>query len=108
MNETLCPTCSCSLVRLGVELSTAPVMVHEGREYRFCCQGCADVFKSDPDRYVAEIADWVVCPVCLGEKPRSVTVGTEHDGVEVRLCRCPGCLTEFKKRPDELLARLSA
>lgn len=108
MNRAICPTCSCSLVRLGVDVATAPVELHDGAEHRFCCQGCAKAFRADPDSYLAEIADWVVCPVCLGEKPRAMTVATEHNGAEVRLCRCPGCLTAFHERPDELLARLAA
>jgi YHS domain-containing protein len=104
---SICPTCSCSLVRLGIEVSSAPVEVHDGAEYRFCCAGCAETFQSDPARYLAEIADWVVCPVCLGEKPKAMTVAIDHKGSQAQLCRCPGCLTEFRSRPDELLARLA-
>jgi YHS domain-containing protein len=107
VNGGICPTCSCSLVRLGVDLSSATTEVYEGVEHRFCCEGCAEAFRANPAAYLAEIADWVVCPVCLGEKPRTMTVATEHDGLEVRLCRCPGCLREFQRRPDELLARMA-
>jgi YHS domain-containing protein len=108
VNGGICPTCSCSLVRLGIDVSSAPVETYDGAEYRFCCEGCAEAFRADPAAYLAEIADWVVCPVCLGEKPLPMTVATKHNGTEVRLCRCPGCLTEFQLRPDELLARLAA
>jgi len=107
VNGGICPTCSCSLVRLGIDFPSAPVETYDGTEYRFCCGGCAETFRANPDAYLAEIADWVVCPACLGEKPRAMTVATEHNGAEVRLCRCPGCLREFHRRPDELLARLA-
>lgn len=107
MSGAICPTCGCSLVRLGVEVAGAPVAVHDGVEHRFCCRGCAEAFAADPAGYLAEIADWVVCPTCLGEKPRALTVAIEHEGSEVRFCRCPGCLEEFRRRPAELLARLA-
>jgi YHS domain-containing protein len=103
----LCPTCTCSLLRLGVDVSAAPTEVYAGTEHRFCCEGCAEAFRADPAAHLTEAADWVVCPVCLGEKPRAMTVATEHNGAEVRLCRCPGCVSEFHRRPDELLARLA-
>ena len=108
MRGAICPTCGCSLVRLGVEVATAPRESYQRTEYRFCCEGCARAFRADPAGYLSEVADWIVCPVCLGEKPHTMTVATEHDGEEVRLCRCPGCLAEFKRRPDDLLARLAA
>jgi YHS domain-containing protein len=108
MKSPICPTCGCSLVRLGVSRQEAVRAEHEGAEYLFCCEGCRDLFGSDPDRYLAEIRDVVVCPVCLGEKPIDVTVAIEHNGTSVQLCRCPGCSNRFRADPDGLLARLAA
>ncbi len=31
----------------------AATVVHEGRTYYFCCSGCADKFKADPNKYLA-------------------------------------------------------
>ncbi len=102
----ICPTCGCSLVRLGIERSDAARLEHEGNELLFCCEPCADLFKQEPDRYLGEIRDWVVCPTCLAEKPKHLTVSITHEGTEVAFCRCPCCVDEFRKRPDELLERL--
>jgi len=48
----------------------------------------------------------LVCPACLAEKPKAMTVSISHEGNEVRFCRCPCCVDEFRKRPGELLAQL--
>lgn len=108
MKSLLCPTCGCSLVRLGVSRAEAARAEHEGIEYLFCCEGCRELFGSDPARYLAEIRDLVVCPSCLAEKPIAVTVAIEHNGTNVHLCRCPGCSKAFRAHPERLLARLAA
>lgn len=103
----ICPTCGCSLVRLGISRDEAARAEHEGRELLFCCQGCADLFGEDPDRYLGEIRDWIVCPTCLAEKPKHLTVSISHGGQQVYFCRCPCCVDEFLKRPVELMERLN-
>ena len=107
MNGERCPTCGCSLVRLGVPLEEAASVVHGGERSYFCCQGCADLFVHKPESYLAEIRDWIVCPTCLAEKPHSLAVSIEHGGQEVWFCRCPGCVEEFRARPDELIERMN-
>lgn len=102
----ICPTCGCSLVRLDIEREDAARYEHRGAEL-FCCQGCVELFREDPDTYLEEIRDWVVCPTCLAEKPKHLTVSISHEGHEVRFCRCPRCRDEFHRRPAELLARLA-
>jgi YHS domain-containing protein len=104
--SALCPTCGCSLVRLGIERGDAAHRRHQGKEVLFCCEPCAELFDEAPERYLAEIEDWIVCPTCLAEKPKHLTIAFTHERGEVRLCRCPCCVKEFCKRPDELLARL--
>jgi YHS domain-containing protein len=108
MNGAICPACGCSLVRLGIPRADAVSTVHAGELYYFCCQGCADLFEQNPDKYVSEISDWIVCPACLAEKPRALAVSIEHEGQELWFCRCPCCVEEFRKRPDELIARMAA
>jgi YHS domain-containing protein len=103
----ICPTCGCSLVRLGIAPDDAARYEHRDEQLLFCCQGCVDLFRDHADTYLAEIRDWSVCPTCLAEKPEHLTVSISHEGQEVRFCRCPHCVEEFLRRPDELLARLA-
>jgi len=56
---------------------------------------------------LAEIRDWIVCPTCLAEKPMGLAVSIKHGGQEVWFCRCPGCVEEFRARPDELIERMN-
>ena len=70
MDTQICPTCSCSLVRLKISKGKAATSRYEGKEYHFCCQGCVDIFVTDPQKYLQEISDFIVCPTCLAEKPQ--------------------------------------
>jgi hypothetical protein len=74
--------------------------------YFFCCEGCAERFRADPERYLAQIADVVVCPACLAEKPAARTVTVEVAGQTVHVCGCPGCQSALERDPDRLLAPL--
>jgi len=102
----ICPTCGCSLARLGVRREDAAHGHHEGNEYLFCCDGCRDTFMTEPERYLAQIRDVVVCPACLAEKPRAVMVAVEHGETTVHFCGCPGCFNAFRRDPEGVLAWL--
>jgi YHS domain-containing protein len=104
----ICPGCSCSLVRLGINKAAAARHHHRGVEYLFCCQGCVNVFQTDPEAYLEEMRDLVVCAGCLAEKPRTSAVRIQWEDLDVYFCRCPGCLTAFHRNPQALLARLAA
>jgi len=80
MKTPICPTCGCSLVRLGISKQKAVVYAYESREYLFCCQGCMQQFISEPARYLREMSDLIVCPVCLGEKPLKSALKIELAG----------------------------
>ena len=108
MNGAMCPTCGCSLVRLRIARADGVTASYQGEEHYFCCQGCADLFAEKPGVYLSEIRDWIVCPTCLAEKPRSLSVSIEHEGQQVWFCRCPCCVEEFRKRPTELIERMRA
>jgi YHS domain-containing protein len=105
VRSVLCPTCGCSLVRLDVNREQAVHAAHDRTLYFFCCDGCAETFRRNPDHYLARIADVVVCPVCLGEKPVDMTVTVQHAGRTVHLCECPYCVERFTGDPDSYLAR---
>ncbi|WP_422343425.1 hypothetical protein [Parasphingorhabdus sp.] len=107
MNVKICPTCGCSLVRLGITDDHAAQAIYNEIVYFFCCQGCADIFQKHPKRFVEEVRDIHVCPACLAEKPTAYTVPVLHNGQEIRFCRCPHCAEVFAKDPDFYLDRLS-
>jgi YHS domain-containing protein len=65
-------------------------------------------FMSEPPRYLREISDLIVCPVCLGEKSLKSAVKIEFAGEEFHFCRCPHCIEEFRKNPEHFIERLSA
>ncbi len=106
METLICPTCGCSLVRLGISKEKATKHGYGGEEYLFCCKGCADVFAADPEICLEETKDLIVCPTCLAEKPPESAVTLEHAGQEIHFCRCPHCLDVFRKSPDYYLKRL--
>ena len=106
MKTLICPTCGCSLVRLGVAKDQAVVYSHTSKEYFFCCQGCADLFTTDPQKYLQESNDLIVCPTCLAEKPRQLAVKLEITEQDVYFCRCPHCEELFRKDPDFYMKRL--
>ena len=106
METPICPTCGCSLVRLGISKELATTHHHEGEEHLFCCQGCADLFVDDPERYLREVDGWIVCPTCLAEKPRELAVRLDIAGMELHFCRCPSCPAAFEKDPDFYIQRL--
>ncbi len=106
MKTLICPTCGCSLVRLGISKDRANTYSHEGQEYFFCCRGCVDVFAADPETRLEETKDLIVCPTCLAEKPPQSAVTLEHAGEKIHFCRCPHCLEVFQKSPDYYLKRL--
>jgi len=80
---------------------------YNSKEYRFCCRGCADIFVNNPEKYLQEIYDIVVCPTCLAEKPRGLTFKLNYDGKEFHFCGCPHCVEEFSKYPEFFIKRFS-
>lgn len=107
MKAPICPTCGCSLVRLGITKDKALVYAHGGIQYRFCCQGCMEQFVPEPQQYLQEMSDLIVCPVCLGEKPLGSAVKTDFLGEEFYFCRFPHCIEEFRKNPEHFIERLA-
>ncbi len=106
MKTLICPTCGCSLVRLGVSKDKSITYCYNGEEYHFCCQGCTDLFITDPQKYLQETNDLIVCPTCLAEKPLQRAVKLKIAAREVHFCRCPYCAEVFQKNPDYYIERL--
>ncbi len=100
MEPLICPTCGCSLVRLGISKDKANTYGHEGKEYFFCCQGCVDVFAANPKKRLEETKDLIVCPTCLAENPHNrlspwSTTGRKFTFAAVRIA-----WTCFKRAPS--------
>ncbi|MGH6856892.1 MAG: YHS domain-containing protein [Methylocella sp.] len=106
MRTLICPTCGCSLVRLGISNTRAVSYKYDGADRYFCCEGCAESFISDPERYLRQSRDLVVCPTCLAEKPVQATISVDFAGQAIKFCACPHCVSEFMRKPDYFLQRL--
>jgi len=106
MKTPICPTCGCSLVRLGISKDEAVAHSYEGKEYYFCCDGCLEHFITDPQKHLREMGDLLVCPVCLTEKPLNLTKELELDEEVFYFCRCPHCMDAFNKNPEYYIRRL--
>ena len=106
MDPLICPTCGCSLVRLGIAPISSLSVRYRSVEYFFCCAACRDLFDDEPDAYLKETESLQVCPVCLAEKSTSHAVRAEYAGRVFHFCRCPHCLEEFHRRPEHYIDRL--
>jgi len=68
----------------GKNLGICPVMggkateeysyVHEGKTYYFCCPGCIDSFKADPERYISRIKEFDLEAFQFGYSPERIEV----------------------------------
>lgn len=107
MQTLICPTCGCSLVKLGVTKNKVVMRNYKNREYLFCCDGCAVIFDKDPETILNETKDLVVCPSCLVEKPIDQTVALSYKDEIIYFCKCPYCMTVFKEDAESYIKRLS-
>lgn len=106
MKTSICPTCGCSLIRLGITKENSITQIYDGKEYFFCCDGCAELFRHNPQVLLSETSNIVVCPSCLAEKPIHQTVELEYNGEKFNFCRCPHCMDVFQKDPEYFIKRL--
>ncbi len=110
--------CIVSGLRLG-DMGPPIVMMHEGREVRFCSKDCISKFEADAAAYLKQIDQKIIeqqlpqyplttCPVS-GKALRSMgePVNRVFNNRLVRFC-CNGCVRGFKKNPAPHLATLDA
>lgn len=107
MHTPICPTCGCSLVRLGITKGNAVVWKYQGKEHSFCCDGCFAMFRENAEALSEETNKLVVCPSCLAEKPIDQAVPINYEGNALYFCKCPHCLTVFHEDPEYYIKRLS-
>jgi YHS domain-containing protein len=87
---------------------------YNGREIKFCCQGCLETFKKDPAAYIKKLDDaiiaaqkdsypYTICPV-TGEKLGEMgpVVDYVYNNQLVRFC-CPACPPIFEKDPEKYM-----
>ena len=54
--------------------------VHEGREIKFCCEGCDEEFKADTAKYLKKFDDAVAAKKAAEAKPADATSDAEKAG----------------------------
>ena len=105
--QTLCPV-------MGGEIDKKAYTDYQGKRVYFCCPGCMDKFKADPQTYILKMEKECIvlenapkaqthCPVMGGETDRNVYL--DHGEKRVYFC-CAGCLDKFKADPDSYIKKL--
>ncbi len=116
----LLDTCPVSGEKLG-SMGDPIVKTIDGREVRFCCNGCVGRFAANTTKYFAEVDDAIVTQqmqfypvktcVVSGEslvvKGKDIGVNHVYRNRLVRLC-CRGCIREFNAEPAGFLKSLDA
>jgi YHS domain-containing protein len=97
VTNTVCPL-------MGDEVSAKVRVEHDGQWVYFCCSGCIDTFKADPQAAIAKMSAEDKAAIeknktCAmsGEEITSFNVRSELDGRFVYFC-CAGCKTSFDKQ----------
>ena len=72
---------------------------HSGKSYYFCCNGCAEKFRSQPEQYTPTEID----PVCgMKVTPARAAGQVEHNGKTYLFCG-KSCVAKFTAAPDAYL-----
>lgn len=104
-NQTVCPV-------MGYKIDSTVYADIQGQRVYFCCKGCPEKMKADPDTYFRKAAAEGVlfenvqttCPVS-GERLKDKTVYTDYEGRRIHFC-CRKCVTDFDKDPKKYLAAM--
>ena len=106
----------------GPAQATCPVMgdkidrnfytEYQGQRIYFCCVGCVEKFKKDPDKYMKKLEQAGVqlekvqttCPVMGGKIDKKMY--TDYQGQRIYFC-CTGCVEQFKKDPEKYMKKIA-
>ena len=111
---TTCPVTGQALGSMGKPV----VYNHEGREIRFCCAGCVEQFKKEPQKFIDKLDITMIedqlpyypLETCLVTKQKLTAMGKPVDLIYknrlVRFC-CSNCVAQFEKDPDEYISHLN-
>lgn len=69
------------------------------KEVKFCCEGCEQSFKKNPEKYLGAAALW--CPVC-NEGDAKKSNSSVVNGVKYYYCS-NSCKTKFTENPETYL-----
>ena len=110
--------CPISGEKLG-SMGAPTVRFYEGREVRFCCDGCIEDFEKDLDASLKKLDQMIIAKqkanypldVCLVSGGKLTQMGEPiryvHDNQLVQFC-CKPCVAEFEKNPGEYMEKLQA
>jgi len=70
----VCPVMGTVLTELNDELSVE----HEGKIYYFCCAGCPEQFRADPQKYISQIETGEAAEETGSTEPVDSHEGHEH------------------------------
>src|SRR5690606_17275643 len=109
-------TCAVSGEKLG-SMGDPVVKAYDGREIKFCCDGCVDEFEADVPAGLAKVDEAMIAQQLMhypldrcavrGGKLGSMgePVNMIHDNRLVRFC-CAGCISAFKADPEKYFAEM--
>ncbi len=81
----------------------APKYEYDGKTYYFCCAGCVDKFKADPEKYIAKLNEKVKCPVSGEEIKMADAAGSsQYNGKTYYFC-CDNCKEKFNANPEKYI-----
>lgn len=94
------------------------VVVHEGREIKFCCDGCKGKFEADPAAVFSKVDKEVVeqqkahyplktCVVSGKEVAEGEGKDYVYNNRYVKLC-CPGCESKVEADPAKFIGEIDA
>ena len=110
-------TCLVSGEKIGT-MGEAIIYNHQGRELRFCCEGCIPKFKKSSSEYLAKLDAIIIAEqlpfypldTCLISHEKLGSMGEAINYVYnnrlIRFC-CKGCIRDFLKEPAKYLAELN-
>ena len=102
--QTVCPV-------MGGKINKEIYVDYQGQRIYFCCNGCPETFRKDPEKYMKKLAAsnvlpesvQTVCPVMGGKINKEIYV--DYEGRRAYFC-CKGCPEMFKKDPEKYLKKL--
>lgn len=103
--QTVCPV-------MGYKIDSTVYADIQGQRVYFCCKGCPEKMKAEPDKYFQKTAAEGVlfenvqatCPVS-GEKLAHKTVSADFEGRRIYFCS-EKCVADFNKDPKKFLAAM--
>lgn len=102
--QTICPI-------MGGKIDKKYSAEHAGKRVYFCCKGCVNEFKKNPDKYIKEMEEkgidlekvtkpQTLCPVKGNAINKNFV--EEYKRKKVYFCST-GCQNEFKKNPEKYM-----